>query len=102
MFELTQLERRRILERLDELETKSSEVDALMRIYGLAFSEACRHVCLRPEEYVMGCPLIDWLPSPAKIYEEAARLRDNNQRFQDVDGEHAGSQESLVPVVLAP
>ena len=54
---------------------KSAEVDALMRLHGYSFSNACRKVALDPRNYISGEPPIVWLPSPEQINEFARAFK---------------------------
>ena len=46
---------------------KSAEVDAMMRLHHLSFTDACQNVALDPANYIQGEPAIGWLPSPEQI-----------------------------------
>lgn len=54
---------------------KSAEVDAMMRLHGLSFTDACRKVALSPTNYICGEPPIEWLPSPEQINEFATAVK---------------------------
>lgn len=65
-----------------DLRERSSEVDAFVRCHGLSFDEACELAGIRKCDYLIGCDLIDWLPLPDMIYEEALFLR--QLEFRDI------------------
>lgn len=54
---------------------RCSEVDALMRLHGWTFDDACELCCLDPSCYVAGAPSLDHLPTPTQIECIAGELR---------------------------
>ncbi len=84
-------------DRTSEFKEKSSEVDALMRLYGVLFDRACQYVCLNPKDYRAGCSHIDWLPSPSLIDQLATEIREAGAGY-DIDV-WATDEEHVEPIV---
>ncbi|TWU39155.1 hypothetical protein Q31b_42400 [Novipirellula aureliae] len=54
---------------------KSAEVDALMRLHGWSFDDACQLVALHPHHYAAGETPLQWLPTPTDIERSTLQMQ---------------------------